>query len=67
MDEVYHYLTQGYVILRILMVFLNTFIEDMASVAIIDCLFQDFDAWFNANSCLENQQLVERLHEVSRG
>ncbi len=29
------------------------------------CVFQDFDAWFNTNSCLENTDLVERLHAVS--
>ncbi len=25
---------------------------------------QDFDAWFNTNSCLESEDLVQRLHEV---
>lgn len=28
-------------------------------------LFQDFDAWFNTNSLVEEKQLVERLHSVS--
>lgn len=27
--------------------------------------FQDFDAWFNTNSLVEEKQLVERLHSVS--
>ena len=26
---------------------------------------QDFDAWFNTNSLVEEKQLVERLHSVS--
>ena len=26
----------------------------------------DFDAWFNANSCFEDKDLVTRLHEVLR-
>ncbi|ESN98569.1 hypothetical protein HELRODRAFT_101736 [Helobdella robusta] len=26
----------------------------------------DFDSWFNTNTCLENAQLVERLHAVLR-
>ena len=32
------------------------------------CLFsfQDFDAWFNTENCLDNNQMVERLHNVSQ-
>lgn len=27
---------------------------------------EDFDSWFNANNCFENESLVERLHAVLR-
>jgi len=33
-------------------------------MAVVVCL-KDFDSWFDTNNCLENVQLVERLHAVS--
>ena len=27
--------------------------------------FQDFDSWFNTSNCMDNEQLVKRLHGVS--
>jgi len=33
-------------------------------MAVVVCL-KDFDSWFDTNNCLENAQLVERLHAVS--
>lgn len=35
------------------------------SVMILTFFSQDFDAWFNTNSLVEEKQLVERLHSVS--
>ena len=32
---------------------------------VLTALFQDFDAWFNAEGCMDNNAMVARLHNVS--